>query len=58
MIAENAKRNVRDDQVEQLRLILEQKNKRQVTTDEAAEVGQSLLDLYELLADRSAEAVA
>lgn len=44
------------DQVERLRIILEQKQKRTVTSDEAAEVGQSLVDFFELLADKTAKA--
>lgn len=44
------------DQIERLRIILEQKQKRVVTSDEATEVGQYLIDFFELLADKTAEA--
>ena len=44
------------DQIECLRTILERRQKRQIASSEAAEVAQSLIDFYELLADRTAKA--
>jgi len=38
------------DQVESLRLILERKQMRQVSPIEAVEVGESLMEFYEVLA--------
>ena len=43
-------------QIESLRIILEQKQRRAITSNEAAEVGQSLIDFFELLADKTAKA--
>lgn len=55
MIAEGTKPGLAADQIERLRIILEQKQKRTVTLNEAAEVGESLIDFYELLADKTAK---
>lgn len=55
MIAEGTKPGLVASQIERLRIILEQKQKRTVTLNEAAEVGQSLIDFYELLADKTAK---
>lgn len=38
------------DQVESLRVILERKHKRQISSGEAAAVGESLMELYDALA--------
>jgi hypothetical protein len=58
MITEGRNQKLAADQVENLRIILEQKQKREITSSEAAEVGQSLIDFFELLADKTAKAEA
>ncbi len=58
MITEGKNQKLATDQVESLRTILERKQKRHITSDEAAEVGQSLIDFFELLADKTARAEA
>ena len=35
--------------IEQLRVILQRQQKRVITTDEAVEIGEALVDFYELL---------
>lgn len=56
MITEGKNQKLAADQVERLRIILEQKQKRVITFDEAVEVGQHLVDFFELLADKTAKA--
>ncbi len=55
MILEGKNQKLKTDQIENLRTILESKQKRQIAYSEAAEVGQLLIDFYELLADRTAK---
>lgn len=38
------------DQIERLRVILERKQKRRITSSEATTVGESLMEFYEALA--------
>ena len=56
MMTEGKNQRLAADQVESLRVILERKQKRVITSDEAAEVGQYLVDFFELLADKTAKA--
>jgi len=56
MVTEGRNQKLAADQIENLRVILEQKQKREISPSEAAEVGQSLIDFFELLADKTAKA--
>lgn len=42
---------ISDERYEELRLILEKQNGRNYTFEEAKEIGDELIDFYELLAD-------
>jgi hypothetical protein len=61
MITEVKKQRLAIDQIENLRDILRRQQRREVTPDEATEIGESLIDFFELLAisrHRTAEAGA
>jgi hypothetical protein len=58
MVTEGRDQKLAADQIENLRIILEQKQKREISPSEAAEVGQSLIDFFELLADKTAKVEA
>lgn len=53
MTVEGKNHKLEADQIEGLRAILEHRQKRPVASDEAAEIGQYLIDFFELLADRT-----
>ena len=44
---------VKDDRIESLRIILEREQHRSVTYSEAAEIGESLIDFFVVLADET-----
>lgn len=55
MIAEGSYQKLAVSQVESLRVILQNKQRRQVDVSEAAEVGQTLMTFYEVLAEKHKE---
>ncbi len=55
MSTEGNNQTVETDRVEALRLILERQQSRTITYEEAQEVGESLICLFEVLADDSFE---
>ncbi|HSE29745.1 MAG TPA: hypothetical protein VLA77_04135 [Candidatus Saccharimonadales bacterium] len=47
--------DISDEKYEELRLILEKQNSRTYTPEEAKEIGDGLIDFYELLARLNSE---
>lgn len=55
MIYEKVSQHVEQDRVESLQLILEREQKRAVSYSEAKEIGEDLINLFEILAEDTNE---
>lgn len=55
MIHEKASQHVEQDRVESLQLILEREQNRAVSYGEAKEIGEDLIGLFEILAEKTDE---